>query len=207
MINIKGKGHRIDLDVDVPEAEIQDFLDLAVKTEPSIMTGIIRTKTKLQIRPGKEKVTQKLSFQGAFTLQSIHFTNPKVQDKVDMLSLRARGEPKNAKPGAEDVTSRMNGTFSLKEGVIHFGDLAYALPGARVHLTGVYSPDGQQFDFHGKVFTQASLSQMVDSPVASLLLKVISPFFRKKGGDAEIPVEISGTKSGPKFGLDVLSRH
>lgn len=206
VVNIKGKGHRIDLDVDVAQGQLQDFLDLAVRTKPSIMTGIIRTKSKLQIRPGKEKVTQKLSFQGTFTLQGIHFTNQKVQDKVDMLSLRARGEPKKAKPGAQDVPSRMDGRFSLNEAVIHCEDLAYSLPGAKVHLTGVYSLDGEQFDFHGNVFTQASLSQMVDSPVASLLLKVISPFFGKKGGGAQIPVEISGTKSDPKFGLDVLKR-
>ena len=41
---------------------------------------------------------------GSFTLQGIHFTNPSVQDKVDMMSLRAQGDPKEAKPGARDVT-------------------------------------------------------------------------------------------------------
>jgi len=34
-----------------------------------------------------------------------------------------------------------------------------------------------------------------------------SPFFKKKRGGAEIPVRISGTKSEPKFGLDVLGAH
>jgi hypothetical protein len=171
------------------------------------MTGLISTKTKLQIPPGKESVTHKLSFQGTFTLKSIHFTNPKVQDKVDMLSLRAQGEPKKAKPGAKDVNSQMAGSFQMGNGAINFSNLAYSLPGARVNLEGVYSLDGQRFDFDGKVLTDASLSQMVDSPWASLLLKAISPFFKKKGGGAEIPVSISGTKSEPKFGLDVLSHH
>lgn len=76
-----------------------------------------------------------------------------------------------------------------------------------MNLEGIYSLDGQQFDFHGKVRTEVSLSQMVDSPWVSLLLKVASPFFSKKGGGAEIPVRISGTKSEPKFGLDVLKGH
>ena len=163
VINVKGRGHTIELDVDVPQGQIQDFLDLAVKTEPAVMTGIISTKTKLHIRPGKERVVEKLSLQGNFTLQDIHFTNPKVQDKVDMMSLRAQGEPKEAKPGAKDVNSHMNGTFSLNEGVIRFSNLAYVLPGARVNLEGIYSLDGQQFDFHGKVRTEVSLSKMVDS--------------------------------------------
>ncbi len=207
VVDIKGRGRQINLDLDVADCQLQDFLALAVKTRPVVMTGRISTKTKLQIRPGKESVSQKLSLQGTFTLQSIHFTNPKVQDKVDMLSLRAQGEPKKAKPGAQDVNSQMKGTFQMSGGILRFSDLSYSLPGARVNLAGVYSLDGQQFDFYGKVLTQASLSHLVDSPVASLLLKAISPFFKRKGGGAEIPVSISGTKSEPKFGLDVLGNH
>jgi hypothetical protein len=207
VINVKGRGHTIELDVDVPQGQIQDFLDLAVKTDPPVMTGIITTKARLQIRPGKERVAEKLSLQGNFTLRGIHFTNPQVQDKIDMMSLRAQGEPKKAKPGAKDVSSHMSGAFSLKEGVIQFSNLAYVLPGARVNLDGIYSLDGQQFDFHGKVRTEVALSHMVDSPWLSFLLKAASPFFKKAGGGAEIPVRISGTKSEPKFGLDVLRGH
>lgn len=206
VVNIKGRGHAVELDVDIPQGQVQDFLDLAVKTEPAVMTGVISTKTKLHIRPGKERVVERLGFQGNFTLTRIHFTNPKVQDKVDMLSLRAQGEPKKAKPGAKDVSSRMRGAFSLNNGIIRFRRLTYILPGARVNLEGIYSLDGQEFDFDGKVRTEASLSHMVDSPWLSLLLKAVSPFFNKKGGGAEIPVRITGTKSEPKFGLDVLRR-
>lgn len=207
VINIKGRGHMIELDVDVPQAQIQDFLDLAVKTRPAVMTGSVQTRARLRIRPGKEDVVQKLSLQGDFSLTGIHFTNPKVQDKVDMLSLRARGEPKKAKPGAPDVHSHMNGAFSLDNGLIHVPRLVYVLPGAQVNMHGVYSLDGEQFEFKGKVRTRASLSQMVSSPWKSALLKLVSPFFSKKGGGAEIPVKVSGTKSDPKFGLDVLGGH
>jgi hypothetical protein len=47
---------------------------------------------------------------------------------------------------------------------------------------------------------------MVDNRVLSFLLRAASPFFRRKGGGAEIPVKISGTRSEPKFGLDILHR-
>jgi AsmA-like C-terminal region len=207
VINIKGQGHRINLDLDVPGAQLQDFLDLAVRTRPPVMTAGIKTTAKLQIRPGKESVSQKLGMQANFTLHNIHFTDPKVQDKVDMLSLRAQGEPKEARPGAKDVDSQMDGKFQMADGLLHFSDLHYALPGARVNLTGIYSLDGQSFDFDGKVLTDATLSQMVASPWASFLLKAVSPFFKKKGGGAEFPVSISGTQAEPKFGLDVLNKH
>ena len=129
VINIKGRGHTIELNVDVPHGQVKDFLDLAVKSEPAVMTGIISTKAKLHIRPGKERVAERLSLQGNFTLVGIHFSNPSVQDKVDMLSLRAQGEPEKAKPGAKDVNSRMTGTFSLNEGSIHFSKIEYVHAG------------------------------------------------------------------------------
>jgi hypothetical protein len=44
---------------------------------------------------------------------------------------------------------------------------------------------------------------MVASRWKSLLLKPVDPFFKKNGAGAEIPVKISGTKSAPKFGLDL----
>jgi hypothetical protein len=36
-----------------------------------------------------------------------------------------------------------------------------------------------------------------------MMLKPVDPFFKKNGAGAEIPVKISGTKSAPKFGLDL----
>jgi AsmA-like C-terminal region len=208
VINIKGHGHRIQLDVDVPSGRLQDFLALTVKTEPPVMSGIISTKTKLQIRPGKQSVTRRLSFDGQFRLRRLHFTNPKVQDKVDMLSLRAQGQPKLANPGAKDVNSEMTGTFRMANGVIRFSDLSYVLPGGQVNLTGVYSLDGKEFNFHGKVLTNAALFHLVDSRWQSVLLRMVSPFlFKRKGGGAAIPVSISGTRSEPKFGLDLFGHH
>ncbi len=206
VINVKGKGHIIDLDVDVQAGRLQDFLQLAVKTEPVVMTGVIGTKAKLHIRPGKESVSQKMSMQGGFTLRRIHFTNPEVQDKVDMLSLRAEGEPKEAKPGAEDINSRMTGQFVVGGGKLDFSELNYTMPGATVRLQGVYSLDGKKFDFRGKVRTEAKLSQMVASRWKSWMLKVADPFFHKNGAGAEIPVKVTGTNASPKFGLDLGSK-
>ena len=64
--------------------------------------------------------------------------------------------------------------------------------------------DGQQFDFTGKVLTKATLRKMVASWWKSWLLTPVSPFFKKDGAGAEIPVKISGTRSEPKFGLNLF---
>src|SRR5271155_916957 len=203
VINVKGRGHIIDLDVNVPNGRIQDFLQLGVKTTPVVMTGWLTMKTKLHIPPGKESVTRKLGLKGGFTLRQIHFTNPDVEDKVDMLSLRAQGDPKDAKPGAEDVRSQMTGQFVMDAGKLSFSKLDYMLPGAEVLLAGDYTLSGDTFEFGGKIKTDAKVSQMVASKWKSLLLKPVDPFFKKDGVGAEIPVKVSGTKSAPKFGLDL----
>jgi len=203
VVNVKGKGHIIDLNVNVPNGQIQDFLKLAVKTSPVVMTGKLQMKTKLHIRPGKESVSQKIGLKGGFTLGEIHFTNPEVEDKVDMLSLRAQGDPKAARPGAEDVQSQMVGQFVMDDGKLSFSKLDYTLPGADVMLVGEYTLDGEKFEFAGKVRTKAKLSQMVASKWKSILLKPVDPFFKKNGAGAEIPVKVSGTRSAPKFGLDL----
>jgi hypothetical protein len=207
VINEKGKGHIVDLNVDVPHGRIEDFLTLAVKTQPVVLTGVMGMKAKIHIRPGKERVAEKLALKGGFTLQRIHFTNPETQDKVDMLSERAQGDPKLAKPGAEDVRSQMSGDFAMDGGKMRFSKLDYTLPGAKVNLVGVYTLDGRQFEFTGDVRTDAKVSQMVASRWKSILLKPVDRFFKGKDGQgAEIPVRISGTKSAPKFGLDWKNR-
>jgi hypothetical protein len=203
VVNVKGKGHIIDMNVDVPNGRVQDFLDLAVKTRPVVMTGMVRMKMKLHIPYGKESVSKKMGVKADFGLRQIHMTNPEWQDKIDMLSLRAQGDPKGAKPGAEDVNSQMKGKFTMEAGKLTFSTLTYNLPGAEVRLVGEYSLDGERFGFHGNVQTEAKLSQMVASKWKSFLLKAVDPFFTKDGKGAQIPVVISGTKDAPKFGLDL----
>jgi hypothetical protein len=207
IVNIKGQGHKIDLDVDIPAGEIRDFLNLAVKTQPPIMSGTLRMKAKLHIPPGKQSVTQKIALSGNFVLTNIHFTSAQVEDKVDMLSLRAQGKPGEAHPGAPDVHSQIRGTFHLESGRMGFSQLNYKLPGATIDLAGQYTLDGKKFDFAGKVRTDAMLSQMTATWWKSLLLKPVDPFFHKHGAGAEIPVKITGTNTAPKFGLDIGGKH
>jgi hypothetical protein len=171
-----------------------------------VLTAGLHMRAKLIIPPGQESVSRKVNIRGQFELTQLHFTNPAVQDKVDMLSLRAQGRPGEARPGAADVRSSMQGTFALSRGLLTFRNLDYVMPGASVQLAGEYTLDGQRFDFAGKVRTDAKLSKMIASWWKSVLLKPVDPFFHKNGAGAEIPVKITGTQSAPKFGLDLGSK-
>jgi AsmA-like C-terminal region len=195
-------GHRVELDVAIEKGKIEDLLKLGVRTDPPIMTGVVRLKTKFDLPPGEPDVPNRLKLAGTFQVSGAHFPNHKLQGKVDALSRRSQGKPKLAQDKIpDDVSSDLKGSFSLAHGIISFSELAFQVPGTRVNLTGKYSLDGNQFDFHGKARMDAKLSQMVTGWKA-ILLKPADPFFSKNGAGTELPVKVTGTKSEPHFGSD-----
>jgi AsmA-like C-terminal region len=195
-------GHHVQLDVVIQKGKIEDLLKLGIRTDPPIMTGTVRLNTKFDLPPGEPDVADRLHLAGNFGVSEAHFTNEKIQSKVDALSMRSQGKPKPAQDNIPDtVNSDMTGTFNLAKGLITFSQLGYRVPGTQVNLTGTYSLDGNQFDFHGKIRMDAKLSQMITG-WKSILLKPVNPFFSKNGAGTELPIKITGTKSEPRFGLD-----
>lgn len=195
-------GHDIELDVVLGRANIEDLLTLGVKTEPPYMSGIVEMKTKLSLQPGPEDVANRLKLAGNFHIPAGHFTNEKVQGRIDSLSMRSLGVgrvPKDEKPAV--VTSDLQGTFALGAGVLTFSSLQFQVPGTQADVTGQYSLDGDTFDFHGVLRLNARLSQMTTG-WKSILLKPVDPFFHKHGAGTELPFKISGTRDEPHFGLD-----
>jgi AsmA-like C-terminal region len=193
-------GHDIELDVMLGQATIEDLLKLGVKTDPPIMTGAVAMRTKLSLPPGPDDVAQRLKLAGSFHIPEGSFTNDKIQNRIDSLSMRSLG-----KHNAEDeavVRSDLEGTFTLRQGVLAFSFLHFQIPGTHADMTGDYSLDGNTFDFHGLLRTDAKLSQMTTG-WKSLLLKPVDPFFHKHGAGAEIPFKITGTREEPHFGLDL----
>ncbi|HEY1742067.1 MAG TPA: hypothetical protein VGG18_02805 [Granulicella sp.] len=202
--NIHGRGHDIALDVNMPHARIEDMLVLGVKSTPPLMRGALTMHAKLHIPPGHVRVAQKLELVGTFAINGVEFSNPKIQDRVDSLSMRAQGRPQDAGTAGKDrqaeVQSEMKAHFNLAQGVISVNNLNYQIPGALVLMNGVYSTDGNQFEFKGHVRTQATASQMVTG-WKSWLLKGVDPFLQKNGAGLELPISISGTKGDVDFRL------
>ncbi len=194
-------GHRVVLNVTVNPARIEDLLKLGVRTDPPVMTGAARLRTKLDLPPGEADVSERLRLAGDFQISRAHFTNEKIQSKLDVLSTRGQGRPKEAKGNIPDVPSLMSGTYNLSNGLLSFSKLHFQMPGTRVDLSGKYSLDGFQFEFRGKARMDAKLSHMVTG-WKSVLLKPVDPFFSKRGAGTEIPVKVTGTKSEPHFGVD-----
>jgi hypothetical protein len=196
-------GHVIDLAVKSDQARIEDLLTLGAKTDPPIMQGAMTLRAHLLIPPGHVSVSQKLRTEGTFTIRGATFSNPRWQQTLDKLSMRAQGRPEEANPqDAERVASQVTGNFALAKGTIAISKLDYRLPGAQVDVTGKYSLDGNTFDFDGTVRTKAMASQMLTG-WKSIVAMPLDPLLKKNGAGLQIPIKISGTKSDPKLGLDL----
>lgn len=194
------KGKTIRLDVTVSHSRIEDLLRLAVKGNKPLMTGAVTFNTKFVLPPGERDIAEKLHLDGGFGVGSAHFTNFKVQDRIDELSQRARGQVGD-KAEDESVVSNLRGQFALDNGIIKFSRLNFTVPGAEVRLAGRYGLNNETMDFEGTLRTQAKVSQMTTG-VKSFFLKLADPFFKKHGAGAVVPIKIAGTREQPKFGLD-----
>jgi hypothetical protein len=196
------KGHDIELDVVLDGARIEDLLQLGVRTDPPVMTGPVEMKTRLSLVPGDASVGDRLKLAGSFHVLDAHFTNEKVQGKLDSLSLRSQGKPRQAQEHSEeDVAVDLRGVFILKDGLLSFSFLHFLIPGTHIDMTGDYGLDGKEFDFHGTARLDAKVSQMTTG-WKSILLKPVDPFFSKGGAGTEVPIRITGTQSEPHIGLD-----
>jgi len=195
-------GHDVELNVVLGRARIEDLLMLGVKTEPPIMTGAVEMKTKLSLPAGAEDIANRLKLAGNFHIPAGHFTNDKVQNRIDSLSVRSRGKNGTGREQADPVvTSDLEGRFTLSQRVLSFSYLHFLIPGTHADMTGQYSLDGKTFDFHGVLRLDAKLSQMTTG-WKSILLKPVDPFFHKHGAGTELPFKITGTREAPRFGLD-----
>ena len=195
------KGKEVLLDVVATHARIEDMLRLAVPTSKSPMTGVVNLKTKFDLPAGSQgggDVVDRLKLKGQFGIGEVAFTDPGVRSKIENLSDRAQGRPKDQHE--DDPLSQLKGNFTLRDGVITLRNLGFSVAGANVQLDGTYGLRSEALDFRGKARLQAKPSQMVTG-FSSVLLKPFDHFFRKDGV-TQIPIKISGQREHPSFGLD-----
>jgi hypothetical protein len=193
------KGRTILLNAVCDDARIEDLLRLAVNSDEPVMTGSAKLKTKINIPEGDADLIERLKLNGQIGLGNAQFTSPAVQGKIDTLSRKGQGQPKDT--DISDVVSELRGNFKVSNGVVTFSHLSFAVAGASLQLNGTYSLDSTEMDFHGKMMLQAKLSQTTTG-AKSFFLKIVDPFFKGKNGGTELPIKIIGTKDHPTFGLD-----
>jgi hypothetical protein len=195
-------GHTTDLHVVMERGRIEDMLVLGLKANPTLMRGALGLKAHILIPPGKMSVSRKMSLEGTFAIHGAEFNDAQMQQKVDALSMRAQGKPKLANArDAEVVASSLTGKFSQADGVIEVSELNYQMPGAQAQMEGKIQLAGSTFEFHGKVRTEATASQMTTG-WKSLLLSPFDKLLKKNGAGLELPIKVTGSRSTYDLRLD-----
>jgi AsmA-like C-terminal region len=195
------KGRTVKLDVQIDEGRIEDLLRLAVKAERPLMEGDVALATAFLLPPGDRSVVERLQLQGNFDV-SARFTNREVQTKLTGMSQRARGVPTSGR--AENIVSDLRGHFRLQDATLALSGLTFRVPGATVALAGTYGLKSEALMFDGTLQMEATISEAAGGGLRSVLLKAVDPFFRKGKAGAVLPIKVRGTRSEPKFGLDVV---
>jgi hypothetical protein len=171
------------------------MLALGLKANPTFMRGALALKMHLLIPAGPGSVSRKMRVDGTFAIRGAEFNDAQMQQKVDAMSMRAQGKPKLANAqDAEVVASSMSGRFSQADAVVDVSELHYEMPGAQVQMEGRVELMGSTFEFHGKVRTEATASQMTTG-WKSLLLSPFDGLLKKNGAGLELPIKVTGTRS------------
>lgn len=190
-------GRTVLLDVEMSRARLEDILWLAVRTPTPTMTGALTLRTAFELPPGPEDVLTKLHLNGEFTVEDGRFTDATVQRQINTLSGRARGNAEDVRR----VSSTFRGQFNLADGRLRLAPLRFDIPGALVDIRGEYALRPETLSFAGQVLMDARISQ-TQTGWKAVLLKPLDPLFRRNGRTF-VPVTIRGSRSAPKFGIDV----
>jgi hypothetical protein len=193
------KSRTIILDAVSRGARVEDLIRLTTKGNKPVMTGDVNLHTNISIPERNMDLVERLELQGQFGIGDIQFTSESTQGKIDTLSRKGQGQPKDM--DITDVVSQMRGRFDLKNAVVNFSDLNFGVTGADINLNGTYNLDTEGLDFHGQLKLQAKLSQTTTG-MKSFFLKAVDPFFKGKDAGTVVAIKITGTKDNPSFGLD-----
>jgi len=189
----------IDLTVKMTTGRLEDFLKLAMKGKNTIMEGNLLLDAKIAIPPLEGKVVEKLRIKGFFDVSKAKFLKTTIQERIDELSRKGQGQPKNE--GIDAVVSRLYGNFSLANETMEFQRLAFGVPGASIDIAGRYDLDLETMDFRGTLRLDAKVSQ-TQSGVKRWLLRPVDPIFSKNSAGTYIKIKIAGTRNKPHFGRD-----
>jgi hypothetical protein len=192
------------LQVNDPGGRVEDWLRLLAPDDIPAMTGPISFEARVTIPGGRRPFIRRTRLSGKFEIDNVTFTKEKTKRGVSELSLRAQGQkvPDPKEAALPTITGKITGHVELIDGVAHFSNLSYTVPGANANLHGTYSLIDEKIDLHGELIVDTKFSATASGP-KGLVTRVIEPLFAKSRGKGEIlPVKLTGRYDHPSYELD-----
>lgn len=203
--NEEGKNSKIaSLDLFEENGRIEDLLNLFISARVPQMVGNASFAGHAEV-PGIEHFLERIKLEGDFGVGAGKFTNQEAEADVTRLS---NGAEKKQNPQAENAGSALSnvkGRAVARNGVATLSHLSFTVPGAVVFLQGTYSLINYKIDLHGHLITTGQPGDAMTG-FKSLLLKAITPFFKKRNQAKIVPVKITGTWGHPEISLDLTGK-
>jgi hypothetical protein len=193
------KGKRVAVNVTSQSARLGELLRFVSKGQPAA-DGTLVIDAAMDLPQGKQKVLERVAFEGTVRAERVKFSKDAVQDKIDELSRKAQGRPTDE--SIDEVASQMGAKFSLRNGVFTYQGLSFKVQGATVQLAGTHSLRTKTVDLSGVALLDATVSQ-TQTGYKSWLLKPFDPLFKKNGAGTRLAIKVAGTQDQPKIGLEV----
>ncbi len=198
-------GKTVSLHAVTKHGRMEDILLLVTGDRTPVLTGAVDFRSSIVIPPGKQDVIDKLTLDGQFRITRAHFTSPKVEQRLEILSDRARGISKaeEEEEPPQTVASNFFGKYRLNRGTATFSTLQFEVPGAQIRLAGDYNIESREIDMYGVFRMQSTLAE-TQSGWKRWLLKPMDPLFRKDGAGFQVPLKLSGSREHPTVSVEMF---
>ena len=194
-------GKTAEFDLAVPQGRVDDLLEMFGSGQPG-MSGPVTLRGRFLWPPGPVPFLRKIRMDLTFGIDRSRFTSANTQDSIDRLSDSAEGEKKaQIDEDPRTVLLDLRGGIRLRDGLAAISNTKFHVPGADAALHGTYALANKRVDLQGTLDTRGHLSE-TESGFKALLLKAITPLFKKQGKVRIIPFEISGAYGQAKVSID-----
>jgi hypothetical protein len=179
------------------------LLWLLSQEQKPAMIGPIAVHAHIVIPGGKQPFIERIRLQGEFKIDGATFTKPDTQAKVNTLSFRAVGQkvPTSA-ADLPDPPASLQGQVDLLDGIAHFSQVSFFVPGALANMQGAYNLNDERVNFQGDLKVDKKFSKTAHSLPSHVITWAGEKLFAKGTGSGEIvPIKLTGTYDHPSFGL------
>jgi hypothetical protein len=197
-------GKTASIDMWTTSGRIEDVLRLFISDKTAPISGAFTFAGHVDIPPGPEPFLRRLKMSGDFGVMAGKFANSQTEGDLTRLSdsSQKRRENSDEQPSS-NVLSDLKGHGSAVNGTATLSNLAFTIPGAKAWMHGTYGLIDYKVDLHGTLLTTGDPSHATTG-FKSLMVKVITPFLKKKHAAKVVPFKITGSYSNVNVSLDVL---
>lgn len=196
-------GKTAAIDMWTKNGRVEDILRLFISDKTAPMSGAFTFAGHVDIPPGPQPFLRRVKLNGDFGVAAGKFANTQTESDLTRLSDSSRkhrdGKPE---PPATNVLSDLKGHGVAVNGVAILSHLSFRIPGAKAWIHGTYGLIDYKVDLHGTLLTSGSPSEATTG-FKSFMVKVITPFFKKKRSEKLVAFKITGSYSKIDTSLDL----